>query len=211
MSSKQQLSPLRPMRFGFDEASSASHSSRMLKRQRMTNRLLTYAEAMVAATRAEAEGRCLSASLELAAHAQELGFSPRLVMWRVQGDPAYQDHWAVAVQPHLVIDPTRIQVDGTIDVLHSIDDYPANYAPARLYPYEEVACSAVSTVKSGRRFSGNFMVQLRWRIFRHELRQARHTRDWAHFGFAMRMWWQFSTRYPVHHLRKSLESRLLRL
>lgn len=186
-------------------------SKRSLKHQQLVKRLLSFAYAIQATSRKEAQGRCLGASLELAAFAHDLGFSPRLVMWKVSGDPAYRDHWAVAVQPDLVMDPTRVQVDGLTDVLHTSDSYPAHYAPPRWYVYAEVVPNVLDTTKSGRRFSGRFMWTLRWRVFLQEWYAARGSRDWSHLGFAISMLWHFGTRYPVHHWRKSLESRLLRL
>lgn len=186
-------------------------SKRSLKHQQSVKRLLSYAYSIHADTRAEAEGRCLGAALDVAAFARHLGFAPRLVMWRVRGDQAYRDHWAVAVQPELVVDPTRVQVDGMTDVLHAAGSYPANYDPPRWYAYAQVAPEIMGTTRSGRRFSGSFMWTLRWRVFKHEWRLARETKDCSHLRFALIMLWHFGTRYPVHHLRKSLESRLQRM
>lgn len=202
-------SPLLPDAFASLEALALSRRS--LKHQQSVKRLLSYAYTIHAASLADAQGRCLGAALDLAAFAHQLGFAPRLVMWRVQGDPAYRDHWAIAVQPDVVIDATRVQVDGSTDVLHTVTSYPANYAPPRWYAYADVVHGVWSTTLSGRRFSGRFMWTLRWRVFVQEWRVARSSRDWSHFVFALSMLWHFGTRYPLHHLRKSLESRLQRM
>lgn len=195
----------------FASQSGLAASARSLRYQQAYKRLLSYAGSLQALNPEEAQGRCLGASLELAAFAYKLGFAPRLVMWRVLNDPSYHDHWAVAVQPGRVIDPTHVQVDGSSDVLQALQSYPVNYAAPRFYLYAEVVPQAWTTTRSGRRFSWRFMGTLRWRIFAHEWRTARATRDRSHLGFALAMLWQFVTRYPLHHLQKSLESRLHRL
>ena len=184
---------------------------RSLKHQQAMKRLLAYAEDLRIDNRVDAQGRCLAASLELAAFAYSLGFESRLVMWRVVDDPQYHDHWAVAVQPELVLDSTHVQVDGTTDVLQILRSYPSNYMPPRMYLFSEVVPSVWHTTRSGRRYSWRFMGTLRWRIFWKEWAEARATRNWAECRVALGMLWNFATRYPLQHLQKSLESRLQQL
>ena len=83
----------------------------------------------------QAQGTCLTMSLELCMLAEEYGIPVELVMWPVKGDPAFCDHWAVRINPLQVIDLTCIQVDGRLssNVVFDIADYPANYKAHRTY------------------------------------------------------------------------------
>jgi hypothetical protein len=84
---------------------------------------------------AEAAGRCLSASLDLATQAAaQHGIAAQLVKWRVLGDLQYVDHWAVLRDEFTVFDLTRVQVDGSRKLVCSLDSYPANFTDQRVYP-----------------------------------------------------------------------------
>ena len=82
-----------------------------------------------------ASGRCLSASLDLALVARErLKFELELVCWDVHDDPKFSEHWAVWLGGDLVLDLTRVQVDGSRQLVGSTSDYPANFMHPRRYP-----------------------------------------------------------------------------
>ncbi len=74
-------------------------------------------------------------SLDFAQAAKELhGIEVELVKWQVSGDPAYVDHWAVRLTADMVIDLTRVQVDGQKALTASLAEYPAHYRSPTVYP-----------------------------------------------------------------------------
>jgi hypothetical protein len=98
-------------------------------------RVLALARPLRAASRAEASGRCLVLSLQLAEQVRAAsGKDVELVRWRVLDDPHFRDHWAVWLDEQTVVDPTRVQVDGLTDLAFAADSYPANYVDIHRYP-----------------------------------------------------------------------------
>jgi hypothetical protein len=99
------------------------------------DKLIQSAKKLCATTLKEAEGTCLTTSLEFCLLAREFDIPVELVMWPVADDPAFCDHWAVRINKTQVVDLTRIQVDKKLstDVVFEITDYPKNYRVPRFY------------------------------------------------------------------------------
>ncbi|MGZ5817940.1 MAG: hypothetical protein ACXWJD_04255 [Burkholderiaceae bacterium] len=58
----------------------------------------------------------------------------KLVHWKVEKDPCFCEHWAISISEEEVIDLTRVQVDGSTEVLHLSANYPTNYKNKKEYP-----------------------------------------------------------------------------
>ena len=98
-------------------------------------KLITAAKKLRATTVEQAQGTCLTMSLEFCLLAKEYGIPVELVMWPVKNEPVFCDHWAVRINNTQVIDLTRIQVENkrTAEVVFNITDYPPNYLAPRFY------------------------------------------------------------------------------
>jgi hypothetical protein len=92
------------------------------------------AAALRARSLGDATGRCLALSLDFCRVARRQGVAAELVVWSVVRDRHFRDHWAVLVGSGLVIDLTRVQVDGSREIVHGLDSYPSNYLRPRSYP-----------------------------------------------------------------------------
>ncbi|MDP9045365.1 MAG: hypothetical protein M3O01_11235 [Pseudomonadota bacterium] len=138
--------------------------------------VLAVARRLAVTDPAEAAGRCLALSLEMANAARTSGLEVNLVVWRVLGD-TFADHWAVAIAGSWVIDLTRVQVDGRAGVLHRIDNYPVNYRCRALYPATLWAPVAAAVPRTRQGLDGHFAWAIRRRMFRHDLRRAARQRD----------------------------------
>jgi len=112
----------------------SSFQESQIKNQSL-NKLIAVAKKNRVTTVQQAQGTCLTMSLEICQLAEEYNIPVELVMWPVKNDPAFCDHWAVRINPTQVIDLTRIQVDGkaSTNVIFDIADYPTNYKAYRLY------------------------------------------------------------------------------
>jgi len=99
------------------------------------DKLIKSAKKLRATTVKEAEGTCLTTSLEFCVLAKEYDIPVELVMWPVKDEPVFCDHWAVRINQTQVIDLTRIQVDNKLssEVLFDITNYPKNYLVPRFY------------------------------------------------------------------------------
>ncbi len=97
------------------------------------------------------KGLCLHASVALArrAVAQGQGGEVRFVRWRVRGDPAFREHWAVALDETRVLDLTSVQVDGSVRVLRQVAAYPPEYTACRFYPPQLVLDALPSSLTDG--------------------------------------------------------------
>ena len=101
----------------------------------VSRRLIPLARPLQIRRARAAAGRCLSASLDLALIARErLKIELELVRWDVRGDPKFSEHWAVWLGGGLVLDLTRVQVDGSRQLIGATSDYPANFTRPRRYP-----------------------------------------------------------------------------
>ena len=102
--------------------------------------LLRYAEEHAAVSVEASKGRCLHASVRLALEAEALGLGGRLrfVRWRVQDDPFFREHWAIAVDDEQVLDLTAVQVGGDRQPFRRLAAYPKNYSGRRFYPLQTV-------------------------------------------------------------------------
>lgn len=98
-------------------------------------KLIKAAKKLRATTIGQAQGRCLTMSLEFCLLARKYNIPVELVMWSIKNDPVFCDHWAVRINQTQVIDLTRIQVDSKLssEVLFDITDYPSNYQIPRFY------------------------------------------------------------------------------
>lgn len=80
-------------------------------------------------------GRCLSASLDFALLARDrLKIEVELICWRVVDDSRFGEHLAVWLGGGSVLDLTRVQVDGSRQLVGAADAYPANFTQPRRYP-----------------------------------------------------------------------------
>ncbi len=169
--------------------------------------LQALARALRAEVLEEANGQCLARSLDLASGCYALGVDARLIHWHVYGDALYQDHWAVAVGETLVLDPTRIQVDGSRHVAHLVSSYPANYSKPSLYQLAQVLPPETSYAPIGRRFSAAFMWTFRWNILKMDMHRAWFDRNGRQAREAVACFFRFAWWYPLQNARKRLESR----
>jgi hypothetical protein len=122
-----------------------------------------------------AQGTCLHATMELAAEARRLGLGRcvSVVRWRVQGDPAFLEHWALALENGQALDTTAIQVDGNPRPLRRLDEYPANYRSPRHYPLEVVSdVIDVRSLSADHRYPLRQIWRLHCRLFWHDARTA---------------------------------------
>lgn len=130
----------------------------------------------------EAVGRCFAAALGLAQAAREHGIAVELVRWQVAGDRDFCDHWVVACGDGMVIDLTRVQVDGNTGLLHPVSSYPANYRNLRRY----AACLLLPLFEQVRnneqdRMPFAFMWQSGLALVRHDVKSAYRARQWRRF------------------------------
>lgn len=138
-----------------------------------------FAAMRVRLTLSTAQGTCLHATTELATEALRLGLGryASVVRWCVRGDPAFLEHWALALENGLVLDTTAVQVDGNPRPLRRLDEYPSNYRGPRHYPIEAMSdfidnCS----LTADHRYPLGEIWKLHCRLFRHDARQAVHSR-----------------------------------
>jgi hypothetical protein len=170
--------------------------------------LLQAATALRAHTVEQAFGRCLELSLNLAQAAQASGIEVELVLWSVTGDRHFLDHWAVRVDGQQVIDPTRVQVDGRIALLHAAADYPPNYVRMRRYPAELLLplYSARSVGRDGK-LSQSFLWALRWRLFRYDVGRGPVLHSFHRLTHAVLSTLKFFLCDSARRMRDRLESR----
>jgi len=111
----------------------------------------------------EARGVCLWASVEMAARAAQLGLSDQvcLLRWRLNGDLAYLEHWALKVSDDRVLDLTAIQVDGNPTPWRQLASYPSHYGTPSQYPIELVLPHVPPRVASAR-----IQRRVLWRLHR---------------------------------------------
>ena len=144
----------------------------------------------------EAVGCCFAAALGLAQAARAQGIAVELLRWQVDGDRDFCDHWGVACGDDMVIDLTRVQVDGNTALLHPVSAYPRHYRnlrryPARLlFPSFERLCN-----HKQERMPFAFMWQSGLALARHDMKSACSACQWRRLGrsawelavFALRM------------------------
>lgn len=178
------------------------------------HRILAIANPLRARTLADSAGQCLSSSLELASRVHEAtGVRLQLLRWRVQGDPHYCDHWAVAWEKGHAIDLTRIQVDGKLNVLMPLADYPAHYGTCSRYPSELLLPGFRDEHRGSRegRLSSRFMRQCIHRVFCADLEAAWSARSLAGVAGAVAASASYWAWFVFRELRTLLERRVDRL
>ena len=130
----------------------------------------------------DAVGRCYAAALALAQAASEQGMAVDLVRWQVKGDRDFCDHWVVGCGDGMVIDLTRVQVDGKTGLLHSISSYPENYRDMRRYG-ASLLLPLFEQLRVGEqdRMPFTFMWRSGMALVRHDVKTAYHARQWRRF------------------------------
>lgn len=176
-------------------------------------RILALARSLHATQVADAEGRCLALSLELAANARDqLGLDLQLVKWRVQGDPKYLDHWAVMLSDSEVLDLTRVQVDGRTSLLAPLDGYPMNYVERRHYRASVVLGG---TPRPPAASHGRIHPRLLWscahRMMKHDLRKAWQDRCGRSTVAALRYGLSFTLWLSMREITLRMEQRAAQL
>lgn len=170
-------------------------------------RLLRQAERLRVTSAQAAAGRCMALSLELCLLARENGVPAELVVWQVHKDPNFAEHWAVAVGEGLILDPTRVQVDGRTRLRHAWSDYPASFTGVRTYPASLLLPGFDSGAGTGQRVPPSFMWTVRWRLLRHDLAQARQARRLGAMASALLSAGKFALVYPLDLAKARLERR----
>jgi hypothetical protein len=152
-------------------------------------RLMRAANALRARNLADASGRCLALALDFSRIARCQGVAAELVVWSVRHDRQFRDHWAVSLGSGLVIDLTRVQVDGSCEMLHGLDSYPPNYRRPRSYPAALLLppCEAPQGSPSGPLALGVHQT-LRRLMLLHDLAQARSLSDAWRVGHSALSW-----------------------
>jgi hypothetical protein len=136
-------------------------------------RLIRVARELRADSARDTFGRCLALSIELACAAREQKIAVNLVVWSVARDKHFFDHWAVAVDDTMVIDLTRVQIDGRTGLTYEIDDYPPNFMRPRLYPADLIVDDYLRCRSAGiDRLAPAFLWRLRWRMLKHDVANA---------------------------------------
>ncbi len=185
-----------------------THPPAKRQSERRRAALLQAASALHALTVDEAFGRCLELSLSLAQAAHASGIEVELVLWSVTGDPHFLDHWAVRIDGNHVIDPTRVQVDGRIALLHAAADYPPNYVRMRRYPANLLLPLYVNrAVGRDGRLSQRFLWALRWRLFRYDIGRGPVLHSFHRATHALLSTAKFCLYDTARRLRDRLESR----
>jgi hypothetical protein len=171
--------------------------------------LTALAKRLCITSRDEAAGRCLSASLDLAVQARERhGLEVTLVKWRVLGDPHFVDHWAVLHDADTVLDLTRVQVDGRRQLVCALNSYPANFVNQRLYPASVVLADYVaSNPTKGSRLSNGFLWACGTALFRFDVTQAWHQRNFSLARAALHEAGTFVKCFATSGLTRWLENR----
>jgi len=127
----------------------------------------------------DAVGRCFAAALGLAQAAHEQGIAVHLVRWQVTDDRDFCDHWVVACGDGMVIDLTRVQVDGKTGLLHPISSYPENYCDMRRY-CASLLLPLFEQLRVGDqdRMPFAFMWRSGMALVRHDVKTAYQARQW---------------------------------
>ena len=115
----------------------------------MRSLLIQQANRVAVRNAEKAKGKCFLTSAKFAVAFSEF-VDLRLIRWEVTEDADYCEHWCIGISDTEVLDLTRVQVDGTTDVLQHINDYPTNYKQVRQYP--------LSAIFSKRHFSGESLI-----------------------------------------------------
>jgi hypothetical protein len=131
-----------------------------------------------------------------------------LVVWSVVRDAHFRDHWAVLVGPGLVIDLTRVQVDGSREIVHAMDSYPSNYRRPRTYPAALLlpTCELRPGAVSGPLPLGVHQVMRRL-MLQHDLAHARSLGDLWRVGHSAMSWMKSALVCGVLGLEQWLEQR----
>ncbi len=171
-------------------------------------RLMRAAAALRARNLADASGSCLAISLDFCRVACRQGVSADLVVWSVAGDKHYRDHWAVLLGQGLVIDLTRLQVDGSREMLHALDSYPSHYKRPRSYPAALLlpSCEAPSGAPAGPLRLGVHQT-LRRLMLLHDLSRARSLSDLCRVGHSALSWAKSALVCAVLDLARRMEHR----
>jgi hypothetical protein len=166
------------------------------------------ATALRARNLTDATGRCLALSLDFCRVARRQGVPAELVVWSVVRDKHFRDHWAVLVGPGLVIDLTRVQVDGSREVVHPLDSYPSNYRRPRAYPAALLLppCEIPQGAPTGALPLGVHQVMRRL-MLQHDLAQARSLGDLWRVGHSAMSWVKSALVCSVLGLEQWLEQR----
>jgi hypothetical protein len=161
----------------------------------------------------EAYGRCFAATLGLADLADQHGYALQLIRWQVLGDPDFCDHWAVLFKEKIVIDLTRVQVDGKTEVTHGLGTYPANYCRPRCYS-PDVLLPNFRRLTDSRlaRLPFWFMWDCGVALARHDMRTALKSRKLWQFAIVIAEAVKFSWRSLLiglnYHLVRQPQSRI---
>lgn len=182
-------------------------------RQIAPQRLVSLARAFQIREAAEAAGRCLGATLDVALEAQaRLGLDVNLIRWRVVADPHYMDHWAILLDDGRVLDPTRVQVDGKRLLVGPAQDYPPHFVDARVYPASMLAgrYRKAHRCPDGRLGSG-FMWSCAVSLLAHDLRAAARHHDAGAAAVALRSGLLFLRCFLLQGAKRALIRRAERL
>lgn len=162
-------------------------------RQIEPQRLVSLARAFHLLDADEAAGRCLSVAFDVAIEAKaRLGLDLNLIRWRVVADPHYMDHWAILLDDGRVLDPTRVQVDGSRALVGPAGGYPQNFLEARVYPASLLIARYQRTpLRAEGRLNSGFMWRCALSMLSFDLRAAARDRDAGGAGAAIRTWLRF--------------------
>lgn len=142
-----------------------------------------------------------------ARRAQRRRRSPALAL---RDDTFYVDHWAVRLDSHHVIDPTRVQVDGKRQLVSLVDHYPDNYADRRSYPATLHLVGAAAALETTDRRLPSFF---RWgcgiRCFRHDAGKAIRSHAWRSTATSVVELARFVVSFTISTLTDALEKRMV--
>jgi hypothetical protein len=171
-------------------------------------RLMRAAAALRARNLGDATGRCLALSLDFCRVARRQGVPAELVVWSVLRDTHFRDHWAVLVGPGLVVDLTRVQVDGSREIVHALDSYPSNYRRPRTYPAALLLppCEVLPGTAPGALPLSVHRVMRRL-MLQHDLAKARSLNDLWRVGHSAMSWLKSALVCSVLGLEQWLEQR----
>lgn len=175
----------------------------------VSQRLVPLARSLQITRHRAAAGRCLSASLELALLARDrLKIEVELICWRVVDDPRFGEHWAVWLGGGRVLDLTRVQVDGSRQLVGVADEYPVNFTQPRRYPAALLLAAYEAHRHDGDRRLSLAFVRARGRaLLRFDLARARRECDLSIALAALREAARFARWGAFDAARRLLERR----
>lgn len=191
--------------------SPSAHSFKNTHHQKLfMNKLISSAKRMRARTIEQAQGTCLTMSLDLCILAAEYDIPVQLVMWPLKNEPVFCDHWAVKINDNQVLDLTRIQVDSkrSSEVIFSIDDYPDNYLTPRFYSTAPLIQEyTIFKDTHNEQLPPELIKNLRILMLKQDLNSINHFKNFSGIASALKSYFKFRLYFYLAQLTERMHRR----